>query len=534
MVACFRSPLRTSVIGLAVGAVLATGWTLVDPATATPGIDTSVPIQDAGAGGNAELARALRSAVLSAGFGEVVDFGPQEGRCPAGAGCPSTASRTTHLPNLDLAVIELGSDGRVRRAADVVLSRDRPRGAVVRLGEDLAAERTVWYRWDQDRADGRTDWNAPRTSADVLAGTDGEGDLRFMSPYPGPLFQLLVAAGTLHLADSGRIDLDADYRYAQDPGSTCLGDAFSDTASSRELLGRMVRRSDTRSTCMLVKQLADLGELENLNTWFAGLGLSTLRLRGFDEGSGGRWEPSDITMTAMDTARLLLLVEGTAGTAWTTAAGHAVTSDGTLSWRSRALLKQLLVEQGFNEVLSTTNWCGREHPGPGIPQRVDDRWTDPRTGVVTVQGVPYGQDVRPCNASAEVDYAHKTGLTYDFASDAGVVRSLPGHPERHYIVAVTSDLGYRFADLRFADSAVLPCTIDQCYTEAFARLGRTVDDVLAAGKDPAPTPGASTASTPLAGSGTVEPGPGGTGSFPRATVPAALPARRPPLPGIPW
>jgi hypothetical protein len=528
-----RSPLRTVVIGLVVGIVSATGWSLVGPATATPVVDTSVPIQDAGVGGDAKLARALRSAVLSAGFRDVVDFGAEEGRCPGGTGCPSTASRIGHLPDLDLAVIELGSDGRVSRAADVVLSRDHPRGAVVPLGQDLSAEKVAWHRWDQDRADGQKDWNAPRTAADGLRGTDGGADLQFMSPYPGPLFQLLVAVGTLHLADAGRIDLDADYRYAQDVGSTCLGDVFSETASSRELLGRTIRRSDTRSTCMLIKQLADLGELENLNTWFAGLGLSTLHLGGFDEGSGGRWDPSGITMTAMDTARLLLLVEGASvGPAWTTPTGRQVTSDHALSWNSRTLLRQLLAEQGFNEVLSTTNWCGREHPGGGIPQRVDDRWIDAKTGVVTVQGVPYGQDVRPCNESAEVTFAHKTGLTYNFASDAGIVRSLPGHPERHYIVVVTSDLGYRFADLRFADSDVLPCTIDQCYTEAFARLGATVDDVLAADKIPASLPSASGSPEPSARTEMPTSSPQSDGRFPRQSLPAASP--RPMLPGVPW
>ncbi|HTC81361.1 MAG TPA: hypothetical protein VK848_07495, partial [Acidimicrobiia bacterium] len=71
--------------------------------------------------------------------------------------------------------------------------------------------------------------------------------------------------------------------------------------------------------------------------------------------------------------------------------------------------------------------------------------------------------------------------TYNFLADAGIVHSLPGHPERHAIVVMLANLGYRYADPRFAAAARAPCTdpgVGVCYTEKFAGLGRAVDDIL--------------------------------------------------------
>jgi hydroxyacylglutathione hydrolase len=132
-------------------------------------------------------------------------------------------------------------------------------------------------------------------------------------------------------------------------------------------------------------------------------------------------------MTALDTARLLWLVEGAPGVLWRRPDGGPVTAR-VLSDASRAVLAQLLAEQGFNVVLSTTNFCGLGYPSPGIPQRIAERWVDPGDGTVTVEGMPYRRDVRPCNAAAEVTFAHKTGLTYNYGSDAGIVRPLPASP----------------------------------------------------------------------------------------------------------
>ena len=53
-----------------------------------------------------------------------------------------------------------------------------------------------------------------------------------------------------------------------------------------------------------------------------------------------------------------------------------------------------------------------------------DRWVDPGTGTVTVADKAFGQDVRPCNEAAEVSFAHKTGFTYNYLADAGIVLPL--------------------------------------------------------------------------------------------------------------
>src|SRR5207249_4743880 len=119
------------------------------------------------------------------------------------------------------------------------------------------------------------------------------------------------------------------------------------------------------------------------------------------------------------------------------------------------------------------------YPTEGLPALVAPRWVDPNTGTVTVADKHFGQDVRPCNDDAEVAFAHKTGFTYNFLADMGIVDSLPDTPaDRHYIVVMMSNLGYRYADGRFARAQHAPC-VDPgvCYTERFARLGRAIDDL---------------------------------------------------------
>ena len=68
----------------------------------------------------------------------------------------------------------------------------------------------------------------------------------------------------------------------------------------------------------------------------------------------------------------------------------------------------------------------------------------------------------------EADFAHKTGTTENYASDAGIVRArFPRR--RHYLVAVLSNLGRRYApDPRCATTWRLPA------------LGAAVDRALSA------------------------------------------------------
>jgi hypothetical protein len=434
------------------------------------------------------LERGLLEAVQAVGFDEVVDFGPVDDACPARSWCQVPAPAISGTPNVDVAVIELDRRGRARRAADVLLSRDHPDGVLVPIDRNLGTSAVRFRRWDIDRYNGGTfgpdgvrtstkGWSddPPRTGADDIVAGREQAPLDFMEPYPASLFKLLVAFHALRLADRGILDLDAPYAY--DPAGGC-GGAAPGTESNRGWLDAMITASNNRAACALLKELHGLGEVDGMNGELRDLGLGTLQVNGTSPLTGGIWQPGQIHMTALDTARLLWLVEGAPGVLWRRPDGAPVTMD-VLSDGSRALLGRLLAEQGFNIVLSTANYCGREYPSPGIPQRIADRWIDARDGTVTVEGIPYGQDVRPCNAAAEVTFAHKTGLTYNYGSDAGIVRSLPGAPRRRYVVALLSNLGYRFADERFATSPALPCFgVGVCYTEKIAQLGRRIDDLL--------------------------------------------------------
>jgi len=431
---------------------------------------------------SADLSAALRTALTTSGFDDLVDFGAVEGRCPAGGGCPDGVPRAQHLPTVDAAVVELDAAGRVTGVANAVLSRDVPAGAVVDVGADLSARSVRWYRWDDARWSGVTAWDAPYPASGLLAPASPDARLDVMSPYPGTLFALVLAVHTLRLVDAGRLDLDAPYTSRSGGDASCLDERRPATATTRLLLDRALTRSDHTATCMLLAQLHDRGEVGPMNAWLQGIGLRTIRVEGTDPVGGGRWVPGRITMTALDTARLLLLVRGTAGPLWDDAAGRPVQPQDVLGTASRALLLRLLGDQGFNEALSTPNWCGRDEVPDGVPHAVPQRWVDPAHGTVTVGGVPYGQDVRPCNTAAQVRFAHKTGLTYTFGADAGIVDALPGARERHYVVAVIGTLGSRFADPRFADATSLPCDVDTCYPGALARLGAAVD-AAAGGRD---------------------------------------------------
>ena len=463
------------VLGLVVGAVALTGF--------------AVP-RDRFERRSRGLEAALLDVIRAQHFDDVVDFGPVEGACPGSPWCPAPAATIAHPPNIDLAVIALDRAGRPRAVAGVLLSRDYPRGVGVPIGDDLGTRAVRWRRWNPDRWNGGTfsdtdgsrrstvGWtdNPPLTADDDIVPGRQNAPLEFMSPYPASTFKLLVAVHTLRLVDRGEVGLDRPYTYAPPDGPAV-------TRTTRQLLDRMVAESDNDSARALLKQLHDLGEVDDLNSRRAGLGLATLLVEGTDPATGARWGIGRVTMTALDTARLLLAVNGGPGVLWRTPDGKPVRAADVLSRDSRAILLGMLADQGWNDVLTTSNWCGRPYPEPGIPSLVAGRWIDPDTGPVAVGGKAFGRDVRPCNDRAEVSFAHKTGFTYNYLSDAGIVRSF-GRPRGDYIVVVFSNLGYRYADRRQGDVSRPVCGDDPandrgvCYTEKFAGLGRSIDAIL--------------------------------------------------------
>ena len=474
---------------------------------------TPVPRADAelAASVGAALEAAMLQALADADFEKTIDFGPFEDVCPGARVCPVPALPVKELPNVDLAIIELDGDGRALRAANVLLSRDYPSGVVVPLDAGSYGTSSVrWRRWDIDRYNGGTfsqqtgkqltskGWtdNPPLTPADdIVPGREGAG-IELMSPYPASLFKIIVAFRIMQLVDRGDLSLDQPFTYDPTPKQAARtpekdeplrgrrrGPAHdAETRSIAGWMEPMITISDNHSTRALLKLLHDRNDLPAMHRDLAALGLHTLQINGTDPATGRNWQPGQIHMTSMDTARLLWLVEGGSGDLWTRPDGTPVRAGDVLSGTSRAYLKSLLADQGYHEALSTGNFCGAPNVEPGIPARVPERWINPADGTVTVDGFPYGQDVRPCNAAAQVEFAHKTGLTFNYGANAGIVNSLPGHPTRRYVISFIASLGYRYTDPVFASRSTYPCydaVGPICYTQRIPALARQLDQFLA-------------------------------------------------------
>jgi beta-lactamase class A len=435
----------------------------------------------------------LLNSVRGAGLDQVNDFGPIEDFFS-----PSRAPRIATTPNVDVAVIELDREGELKSVADVLLSRDYPSSLKVPINDNHGTDAVRWLKWDIDRWNGGTfgvqkgefrqfttkGWttNPDLTAKDDIVLQSGTAAYTFMAPYPASLFKVLVAYHVMTMVDDGSLSLDQPYTY---PAT-----GKNETRAIRDWMDPMITYSDNQSTRALLRLLHERKQIDAMNAGFRSLGLGTLQINGTNPGTGGDWQPGEIHMTALDTARLLWLIDGASDgyVLWESPEGDPITS-AELSDSSRAYLKDLLAQQGYNEALTTSNFGTYERRGviygapntrPGIPSLVPSRWIDPEDGTVTVDGVSYGQDVRFYNDKmAEVSFAHKTGLTYNYGSDTGIVESLPGKPYRHYIIAYLSNLGYRYTDDVFADRKSYPY-LDPvggiAYTQRIPALGKTIDD----------------------------------------------------------
>jgi beta-lactamase class A len=206
---------------------------------------------------------------------------------------------------------------------------------------------------------------------------------RFVAPYPASLLKLMVAVGVGLAVERG----------------ACAWPAA---------LEPMIVASDNDATTELVALLHRFELLPALNARFAELGLHTLQVNRTT--AAGGWRNADgagvgqIHMTAWDTVRLLWLLDGDAPPAPWLPADAALLRPATC-----AHLCGVLSRQQRDEVLSSGSLQG----APG--------W---------VAGLP--------DAPA---FAHKTGSTANYVSDAGIVRAAG----LHYLVAMTSNLGQRYA-----------------------------------------------------------------------------------------
>lgn len=291
------------------------------------------------------------------------------------------------MPSIDLAVAAF-APGRAPRWANVLFSREHPEGVVARIPADAGPAQNIRFEADQRDAELESPLWAPgadwsRASFTPLWGPLESPALRFVAPYPASLLKLMVAVGVGLAVDAGRC-------------------AWPDA------LEPMITISSNEATDECVALLHRTGIVDALNDRLQALALPTLRL--LHTTPAGGWRNQDgagvgrIHMTAWDTARLLWLLDADAPPAPWLPPGTTLLSPAT-----RDHLRGVLHRQQQDEVLSSGALRGL----PG--------W---------VAGGP--------DAPA---FAHKTGTTDNYASDAGIVKT----GEAHYLVAVLTTLGRRFA-----------------------------------------------------------------------------------------
>jgi len=405
----------------------------------------------------ATLADALRRVVLDQHLELIPD--PQNGGQPL-----------RHFPSLDLALIAFPGDAPPV-FANVLFSRDYPEGVVARFASANLAIDNVRFLADQQDADGNSiawhpdsDWstlewqplNAPR-----------QPEHDFVSPYPASLLKLLPALGALELVAVGLNTLQSPVEYD------------GETRPLQGWLDPMITVSCNRATSALTWLLHDTGRIardaggetrNSIDALCDRLGLTLLRFN--DTAADGGWGNAagagvgHIHAGAWDVARLLWLLDDDAPPPDWQVAGQTVQRP--LGLVERAVLRRLLHEQGLHELLSGTTLAGVPGYPRGLPAWLAPRWLT-SDGGAQVGDKSFRPGAARAADEAEVYFLHKTGCTENYASDAGIVRGLPGRARRHYIVALTSNLGERYAD---------PALAPACYPAALTALGGAIDQLM--------------------------------------------------------
>jgi len=292
------------------------------------------------------------------------------------------------FPSIDLAVAAFPR-GRPPLWANVLFSREHTQGVVADIDAQAGAARNIRFDGDLQDAEGesiawRVDADWQRLPFRPLKGTSvGTGAQRFVAPYPASLLKLMVAVGVAMAVDRGL----AAWPAALEP---------------------MIVVSDNDATTECVALLHRVGLVDPLNRRLREWGLATLQLN--DTKPDGGWRNADgagvghIHMTAWDTVRLLWLLDAQAPPPPWLVPGTML-----LSAAARAHLHGVLRRQVLDEILSSGALRGVPGWVPGLP-----------------------------DAPA---FAHKTGTTDNYASDAGIVQT----DKLHYIVAVLTSLGRRYA-----------------------------------------------------------------------------------------
>jgi hypothetical protein len=293
-----------------------------------------------------------------------------------------------HFPSLDLAVVRF-KPGAAPICANVLFSREHPQGLVAQMsGSCTGSICNVRFDADLQGEGGESvawlpdaDWQ--RLRFQTLQAASIETSDRFVAPYPASLLKLMVAVGVGMAVDRG-------------------------LCGWPDALLPMIVDSDNEATEVCVALLHRVDMVTALNARLAELGLRTLQLN--DTVAGGGWRNADgagvghIHMTAWDSVRLLWLLDADAPAPTWLPAGARLLQVETCDH-----LRRTLQQQRWDHVLSSGSV--RDLPG----------WA---------AGLP----------DAPV-FAHKTGSTDNYASDAGIVKT----PDCHYIVALLTSLGKRYA-----------------------------------------------------------------------------------------
>lgn len=332
-----------------------------------------------------DLAQALRAAVLAQRF-ETTPDKLQDG-APLG-----------WHPSIDLAVALFPRGGGVPVCANVLFSREHPQGLVARFGSGFGAVNNIAFQADvRDAAGDSYAWlPASDWSRIAFPGWFGQGP-RFVAPYPASLLKTMVAVGVGLLVDSGRSDWALPLAYGAQ--TRPVGDWLFD----------MITVSSNEATSALVAHLHDRGairreggrEVHNeMHALFAAARLPGLMIANTQpDGGWGNAAGSgvgQIQMTAWDALRLMWRLDA-----------DAPPQPALVSAASRDVIRRALEAQKLHHNLSSESL--RALPGwvPGIPSR----------------------------------FAHKTGNTQNYGSDAGIVHD----GDLHYLIAVTTSLGMRYA-----------------------------------------------------------------------------------------
>ncbi len=336
-----------------------------------------------------------------------------------------------HPPSLDLAVIAFTPHGPV--GANVLFSREHPHGHVAETSAHFGPVQGLRFDADLQDADGVSiAWRPEADWATLpLQPLWGEGPLRFVAPYPASLLKLMVAVGVARCVDAGQCAW----------ATPCVFEGRNRPV--RDWQFDMLAVSCNTATSALVALLHHCGALRPVNALhalFAQLGLPTLRLAGTQPDGG--WGNAagagvgQIQMTAWDTVRLLWWLDPNAPPCpWLSNTAPR------LSEASRAEVLRGMAGQGLDIVLSSGCLAGLPGWVPGLPAQVQPGWLQPDG---TWQAGDYRFPPAAHPRSEAVHFAHKIGNTENYTSDAGIVRGLGAQP-RHYLIALLSNLGQRYA-----------------------------------------------------------------------------------------